>query len=143
MNNSKIEKIQERALKIVYNDYESDYDTLLKMFGTDTMLQSRLKTMVMEVFKSLKRVNPVYIQNIFLNQDQPYDLRNPYPLVQKKTKTVTFGLRTFGYLGSKMWNDLPSHFKDTDISNVDTDVFRSQLKEWTGPKPDASENPFL
>ena len=142
-NNSKIEKIQERALKIVYNDYKSDYNVLLTKFGTDTMLQSRLKTMIMEVFKSLKGTNPVYIQNIFTNKDQPYDLRNSYLLIQKKTQTVTFGLRTFGYLGSKMWNDLPAHFKDKDISNVEIEVFRSLLKEWTGPVPDASENSFL
>ena len=142
-NNSKIEKIQERALKIVYNDYKSDYRVLIAKFGTDTMLQSRLKNMILEVFKSLKRVNPVYIQNIFINQDQPYFLRNFHPLIQKKTNTVTFGLRTFGYLGSKMWNDLPAHFKDIDLSNVEIDVFKSLLKEWTGPDPDASENPFL
>ena len=132
-----------RGNKQFKNDYESDYRVLIAKFGTDTMLQSRLKSMILEVFKSLKRVNPVYIQNIFINQDQPYFLRNSHPLVQKKTNTVTFGLRYFGYLGSKMWNDLPAHFKDIDISDVEMDIFKSQLKEWTGPDPVASENPFL
>ena len=142
-NNSKIEKIQERALKIVYSDYKAEYNELIAKFGTDTMLMSRLKNIVLEVFKSLKHANPVYIQDIFINKDQPYDLRNPHLLVQKKTNTVNFGLRSFGYLGSKIWNDLPARFKDKDISNIDINVFRSQLREWTGPNIAASENPVL
>ena len=72
MNNSKIEKIQERALRIVFGDYCSDYQDLTKRFGTDTMLQSRLKKIVLETFKSMKGTNPSYIQDIlkFKNQNQ-------------------------------------------------------------------------
>ena len=130
-------------MKIVYSDYKAEYNELIAKFGTDTMLMSRLKNIVLEVFKSLKHANPVYIQDIFINKDQPYDLRNPHLLVQKKTNTVNFGLRSFGYLGSKIWNDLPARFKDKDISNIDINVFRSQLREWTGPNIAASENPVL
>ena len=142
-NNSKIEKIQERALKIVYSDYNSEYNELIAKFGTDTMLLLRLKSIVLEVCKSLKHANPVYIQDIFINKDQPYDLRNPHLLVQKKTNSVNFGLRSFGYLASKIWNDLPARFKDIDISDVDVSVFKSQLKGWTGPNYEVSQNPFL
>ena len=121
-NNSKIEKIQERALKLVYNDYDSDYRDLIAKFGTDTMLQSRLKNIVFEVFKSLKGISPVYIQDIFKTKNQPYSLRNPILLTQTKKNTTNFGLRSFGYLGSKMWNDLP-YQSETQKVNERKNVF--------------------
>ena len=96
---------------------------------------------IQKVFKSFKGINPVYIQNIFDVKDQPYFLRNPLLLIQTKKKTTNYGLRSFNYLGSKMWNDLPAHFKD--ISDVDITTFKSLLKQWPGPDCDASENPFL
>ena len=140
-NNSKLEKIQERALKIVYDDYEADYHDLIAKFGTDTMLQSRLKKMILEVFKSLKEINPVYIRNILKQKHQPYNLRNPVLLIQSKMNTTNSGLRSFAYLSSKLWNDLPAYFKD--IENIDVNLFKSLLKEWSAPDCDASVNPLL
>ena len=106
------------------------------------MLQSRLKNIVLEVFKSLKCTNPAYIQDIFEIKDQPHDLRNEIPLIQTKKNTTNFGLRTFGYLGSKMWNDLPAHLQDIS-DQVDVDIYKSLLKDWPGPNYDTAENPFL
>ena len=106
------------------------------------MLQSRLKNIVLEVFKSLKCINPVYIQDIFKIKEQPHSIRKEIQLIQKKTKSTNFGLRTFGYLGSKMWNDLPPYLQDIS-EQVDVDVYKSQLKDWAGPKYETAENPFL
>ena len=141
INNNKMEKIQERALKIVYDDYDSEYHDLIAKFGTDTMLQSRLKKIVLEVFKSLKEINPVYIRDILKPKDQPYFLRNPLLLVQSKMNTTNFGLRSYTYLSSKLWNELPADFKD--IENVDINQFKSRLKEWTAPDQYTSVNPLL
>ena len=52
-NNQKLEKIQERALRILYDDYISTYDTLLEKAGTNTLLINRLRLMALTVFKSL------------------------------------------------------------------------------------------
>ena len=38
MNNQKLETIQERALKILYDDDTSTYDELLEKAGTNTLL---------------------------------------------------------------------------------------------------------
>ena len=53
MNNQKIEKIQERALRIIYDDYISTYDELLEKAGTNTLLINRLRLLALTVFKSL------------------------------------------------------------------------------------------
>ena len=134
-NNSKIEKIQERALRIVYNDYESDYQALIDKLETTTMLHSRLNCILLEVFKSLKKINPTYIQDMFSLKENGYELRDPLPLVQQKHNTTNFGLRTFSYVGSKLWNDFPSVLK-VNIQETDPPEFKSRLKLWPCPNHD-------
>ena len=58
-------KIQERALRILYDDYDSEYTELLTESGTTTMLHSRFKCIILEVFKSIQGINPACIQNMF------------------------------------------------------------------------------
>ena len=41
-SSQKIEKIQKRCLRLVLDDYESDYGNLIKMNGTTTMEIKRL-----------------------------------------------------------------------------------------------------
>ena len=43
VDNGKIEKINERALRIIYNDYTSTYKELLDLSHSDTVLLARLK----------------------------------------------------------------------------------------------------
>ena len=148
VNNSKLEKIQERALRIEYDDYDSTYDDLLSRFGTDTVLLSRLKNIVIEVFKSLKpedpfHTYPAYVREIFEKRNLTYFFRNPVRLVQKQTDSTNFGLRTFGYLGSNMWNDLPVSLKDFDFAEMTVKDFKSLLKNWPGPDPNICLTPLL
>ena len=85
------------------------------------MLHSRLKNIILEVFKSLKGVNPAYIQDLLTIKEQPYSLRKSYMLVQGKKNTTNYGLRSFTYLGSKLWNDLPENFKrvtELEVSEI-------------------------
>ena len=61
----KIEKIQERALRILYNDFSSDFESILSKSGKSTMEVKRLRTLVLEVFKTLHNMNPEYMKEIF------------------------------------------------------------------------------
>ena len=54
----KIEKIQERVLRLLYNDSYSSYNSLLLKAERRTMEVSRLQRLVIEVFKTLKSLNP-------------------------------------------------------------------------------------
>ena len=60
----KIEKIQKRCLKIILNEYESDYETLPRNNNKPTMEIRRLRTLAVEIFKTLNEINPHYMKNI-------------------------------------------------------------------------------
>ena len=51
-NRQKNEKIQERAVRIILNDYQSDYKALLEASGRELMYISRLKKLACFVYKS-------------------------------------------------------------------------------------------
>ena len=55
-NGDKIEKNQERALRIIYRNYDSLYPELLREARTYTMIDKRLRSMLLHVFKSLKGI---------------------------------------------------------------------------------------
>ena len=118
-NNQKLEKIQERALRILYFDYTSTYDELLDKAGTNTLLINRLRLMALTVFKSINSLNPPCLNDIFSNKSVPYRMRDSCMIEQPKRRTITFGLRSFSYVGAKVWNELPTYLKETtDLNEV-------------------------
>ena len=50
---NKIESLQKRALRYLYSDYESLYDTLLAKSGKVTMKARRLRSLCVEIYKSM------------------------------------------------------------------------------------------
>ena len=50
----KVERIQERALRFLYNDHKSSYDDLLIRSKKCTMQVARQRTLCIEIFKTIK-----------------------------------------------------------------------------------------
>ena len=50
INNDKLEKIQERSLRILFSDYESDVHDLLDSIGAQTLALRRLKFMLLGIY---------------------------------------------------------------------------------------------
>ena len=46
VDNNKLEKLQERSLRIIHNDYELSFETLLKCSKQESLLTKRLKIMI-------------------------------------------------------------------------------------------------
>ena len=59
VNNQKLETIQEKALRILFADYNSSYTELPGNAGTTTLLIQRLRLIALTVFKSLHGLNPI------------------------------------------------------------------------------------
>ena len=123
----KIEKIQKRALRFVLDDFSSDYDTLLEKSNTCTMEIKRLRTLALEVFKSLNNLNPPFMKELF--EVRQKSVSRKYDLVVPSRKTVAFGDKSLKCLGPKVWNSLPSDIKS--MTNIEQ--FKIFLNTWYGP----------
>ena len=48
---------------MIHNDYDSDYETLLKISATPTMQIKRIKQLAIEIFKTGNNLNPDFMKN--------------------------------------------------------------------------------
>ena len=96
INNNRLEKIQEGSLRILFNDCESDIHDLLDSIEGQTLAMRRLKYMLLEVYKCIKKVNAPCLHNLVNSNIMPYQLRTS-KLEQPLRRTTRYGLRTFSY----------------------------------------------
>ncbi len=74
----KVENIQERALRFMFNDTVSIYESLLDRRGYTTLHIRRIKTIANEVFKSVNHLNPTFMKEMFNIKQILYDLRDKH-----------------------------------------------------------------
>ena len=131
INNNKLEKILERSLHILFGDCESDVHNLLDRIGGQTLAFRRLKCMLLEVYKFIKKVNAPCLHNLFNKNTISYQLRTS-KLEQPLHRTTRYGLRTFSYVGSHLWDSILNDH--SDIVHIDFNEFKAFLN--TRKRPD-------
>ena len=72
-NTSKLDKIQERALRFIYEDYESTYDELLEKAKVPSLKVRRMRTMAIEYFKILNKLSPSCLHDLVVFKDCKYN----------------------------------------------------------------------
>lgn len=125
---SKLELIQIRALRFVFNDYSSNGNVLIEKAGSDTLLILRLRAIAVEVYKSINNLSPAYVNNLFETKYTKYDMRDSVILKQPHYNTKRYGFKSLRYFGSKLWNNLPPHLKE----NITLQEFKTLIKLWSG-----------
>ena len=119
-----MEKIHERSLKFLSNDYLSSYAELLEKSTSVSMETKRLRTMVYEIFKTLNNLNPVFMKDIF--HYSPNVTRKKHNLYIHTQNTTKFGNKSLRAFGANIWNTLPEYIKST-TSLLE---FKKIIKTW-------------
>ena len=73
---TKIESIQKRAFQLLHNDLESNYSQLLGKVKKSTMTILRLCCLYIEMYKTINRLNPAFMTDIFKLSDPKKPIRN-------------------------------------------------------------------
>ena len=73
---SKINKLHERALRLVYNDQKSTFKDLLNMDQSFTIHERNLQKLAIEMYKVKNNLSPSFMKTIFPFSNNPYHLRN-------------------------------------------------------------------
>ena len=113
--NNEINKIQGRALRIAYKDCVSCFDTLLEIDESVTIHTKNLQTLMTEMFKTQNNLNPPFMNEIFRERDNSYNLRNNNEFVLPSIKTVHFRSESIKYRGPQLWFSLPQDIRNTEI----------------------------
>ena len=86
----KIEKLQNNALKYVYNDFKSLYTDLRKMANRPLMYIERQRCILLEVFKCLNQICPRYLRDMFEIKVIPYNLCNKGIVIMPKYTFIIY-----------------------------------------------------
>mgnify|MGYP000117070050 CR=1 FL=1 len=122
----KIEKIQERALRFLYDDHNSSYEELLRKSEKCTMHVNRLRYLCIEIFKTVHQLNPEFMQNIFETRTSNRPSRRPNDLQHYRPNQTTFGSNSLRSLGPQIWNRLPDEIKSAE----NLVQFKRLIKNW-------------
>ena len=104
----KVERLQERALRIVFNSKLDFYENLLKQANLTTLNNRRLQDIAILMFKAKNKLLPKYLQDLFITQEvenRRCILRNSH-LTMSPFKTVKYGKHSLKYLGPFLWSRL-------------------------------------
>ena len=109
--NNKINRIHERALRLVYQNNLS-FSELLDLDNSVTVHQKNLQVLVTEIYKVKNGIAPEIMKDIFELQNPSYNLRSTCNQFRRENiKTVHYGLQSVRYLGPKIWELVPNNIK--------------------------------
>ena len=75
--NNKINKLHERALRLVYDDYESSFDVLLNKNKSFSIHHQNIQKLMIEVYKSLNKPSPDnFFDSMFTSKRRQDPLQN-------------------------------------------------------------------
>lgn len=127
--NSRINRVHERALRLVYKDYNSSFSSLLEKDSSVSIHDRNLQILVTEVYKVKHNQSQNVLQRSLRNTESNYNLRRNTLFAGRNIRTQHFGLDSLSYLGPKLWEQVPEDMK----SLLSLKTFKDKIKSW---KPD-------
>ena len=129
--NSRINKIHETALRLVYRDERDlSFDDLLKMDKSVSIHQRNLQILAIEIYKVRNDLGPEIMKDIFHFVQKPYNLRNCSTVQSRRNCTVYFGTESISSCAPKICKIVSCEIKNAKS----LDIFKEKIKLWTTHK---------
>ena len=120
---TKMEKIQERALRFVHGDYTTDYDGLLSISKLPCLKCGRERSIATLTYKIMQNLSPSYFKNLIT------PTRNS-KLLLPSLKSTRHGLNSFMYKAPRIGNTSPYKTEQLHLYQVSRSLLKMQ---WVHP----------
>ena len=127
--NNRINRIHERALRIVYSDNQSSFDELLNRDNSCTIHMRNIQALAIELYKVINGLSPEIMNQVFQLKEANMHCSR-FPFKTRNVKTVSYGTETMSFLWPKMWALVPNEMKN--IQSLPE--FKSKIKQWKPKK---------
>ena len=124
--NNKINRLHERALRIIYRDDVSSFNDLLKRDGSVSIHHQNLQKLAIELFKVKHGVSKGIMNDLFAFNSRNIVVRSKNDFTIPKINTVYKGEDSIRYLGPKIWNLIPTNLKH--IKSLAK--FKEEIRKW-------------
>ena len=124
--NNKLNRLHERALRIVYKNSHLTFEELLLQDKSFSIHHRNLQRLATEMFKIKNNIAPTLMQELFPTNENKYNLRNERPWQTFNVRTVGFGTETLLFRGKKTWQLLPEQIRNSNS----LPEFKNKIKSW-------------
>ena len=117
-SDSKIEQIQIRALRAVFDSHSESYENLLVRAELPSLLNRRLRDIVILMYKVKYGLTPSIVDELFKQKyTSSYSLRNS-DFDIPTFNTINYGKHSLRYKGPHVWSKLDNKLKGS--SNIES-----------------------
>ena len=120
----KLERVQERSLRIIFNSKTDTYDALLSRAKLHSLHNRCLQDITILMFKVKNGLVPDYIMALFRNSNKGYSLRNA-DFDLPRFSSVHYGRHSIRYLGPYLWSELSA----IDKNRLTIGNFRKNIRD--------------
>ena len=106
---NKIEGTHKIDLRFTYSGYSFPYEIVLAKAGKVTVNVNILRTFCIEIYKAINKINSAFMYQLFKLKDNNRLGQEKYKINRQvlSQNQLTFGEKSFGVFGVKIWNSLP------------------------------------
>ena len=118
--------LHERAPQIVYKDYTSSFEDLLKRNNSVTIHHRNIQSLVIELFKDKQNLSNSLLSHILQTRSISYNLRSQADFIRNNASTSQYGLNSMRCFASKVWQMIPLEIKNS----VYVESFKEKIRKW-------------
>ena len=122
--NNRINRLQERPLRLVHNSNTSFSNELLQKDNSFTIHHRNIQKLALEMYRVTHRLALKIICELFNEANVPCNLRQDVSFRLYNVKTVLHCTETLSYLRPKIWNLVPFNIRDCATEQI----FRQKMK---------------
>ena len=128
--NNRINRLHERALRTVYDDYELSFQTLLNKDCSYIIHHKNIQRLAIEIYKMINdQICAPGFKDLFCLRDV-CNSRSFSDIIVPSVKSVFNGQNSLRYLGPLIWNSISIEIRRTDFF----EAFKSKIKKWKPEK---------
>ena len=125
--NTKVNKLHERSLRILYKDDTSTFRQLLAKDDSVTIHDRNIQKLAVEMYKVKHDILPCPITEFISKRDNYYNIRKGSDFERKRHKKVLCGSESLRILGPKIWDLVPDEIKlESTLIR-----FKTRIKKWS------------
>ena len=106
--NERINHIHEKALRIVYKDFNSSFQELLIEDNSLNIHHRNLQKLMTKIFKVKNGLSPELMNDVFEFIEKQYSLRTTSYFRSRKIRTTQYGIEQHPLTLSSIWQKTPS-----------------------------------